>query len=323
MANQLPAYLQKSQLPRLADRATEGMGSSLPPRVSIRSNMFTLIDATGQEQEVPTRHLDCNIVDMSDVMCKLYYGREYAEGAADAPLCFSANGVAPSRDAQQPQSQTCASCPQNVRGSAISKLSGVAIKACRDEKWLAITTSDTGDMVFQIRITPGSFQNWKAYNEKFKNQPLDIRDVTTRLQFEAKKNGVLTFTPTGYISEATSALRSKLLEAKATDAYVGRTDVPIGATLAAPASVANTPFLAAPAAAASPGPSTTESGPATKPARGRPRKSAETQQEQAPTESSLAPFRPATPPSNGGPFMQPAAEPPQEITQQLDSFFGK
>src|ERR1700723_2998283 len=123
----LPAPLQKSQLPGMSDRDPEGMGSAMPPHISIRGNEFTLVDLTREEICFDTKHLDVAIIDLSDVMCKLYYDNAWTPDSKDPPLCWSANGVAPSREAIQPQSATCQACPQNIRGSAVSKLSGASI----------------------------------------------------------------------------------------------------------------------------------------------------------------------------------------------------
>src|ERR1700719_178472 len=93
----LPAHLQKAQLPRLSDRATEGMGSAMPPHISIRGNEFTLVDAAGEETSIETKYLDAAIVDMSDVMCKLFYDNAWTPDSKDLPICWSANGIVLSR----------------------------------------------------------------------------------------------------------------------------------------------------------------------------------------------------------------------------------
>lgn len=319
--NPLPVHLQKSALPRLADHAADGIGASLPPRISIRANEFTLIDAAGAEKPVDTKHLDVCIVDKSDSMCKLYYGKAFEEDSNDPPLCFSMNGVKASSAATQPQNKEggylCSTCPQNVRGSAISKLSGVAIKACRDELAVAVLLPSSPDMIFQLKITPGSFVNWKNFVEKFKNQPFDLRDVVTRLQFEAKKNGVLTFTPTAYLDEPAAKARNKAIESKATDIYVGRNDEPIGALPSTAAGgqqqIAQRPIQQE--AQAEP----------EKPKRGRPKKEAE--QANGSTASGgevMAPFRPEAAPAQNTPvfgIQQNAADPPSDLEKELDSFF--
>jgi hypothetical protein len=314
----LPAHLQKAQLPRLSDRATEGMGSAMPPHISIRGNEFTLVDSAGEEISIDTKHLDVAIIDLSDVMCKLYYDNDWTPDSKDPPLCWSANGVAPSREAIQPQSATCQACPQNIRGSAVSKLSGASIKACRDEKWLAVIIDGYKDAIFQFRVTPGSFKNWSAYSEKFKKQPFDIRDVITRMQFEKDKNGVVTFTPANWLTPDMTALRNKLVTGKATDGIVGRLDQPI--TAGAAISQTQSPLLTAPVAATQTQPQTAAPAAETvQPARKRGRPPAS--HEPAPAnggQATMAPFRPEAAPTFG--IEQPAT-PPADLASDLDAFF--
>ena len=313
MAANLPDYLQKTSLPRLSDRATEGMGSSLPPHVSIQGNQFTLIDKSGEEHSVDTKHLDIAIIDMSDVLCKLYYGKKWAEDSKDPPLCWSSNGIAASREAIEPQNAEggyqCNSCEWNRRGSA-QGLKGVAIKACRDEKWLAVLIDGYADMIFQFRVTPGSFSNWKAYSEKFAKQPFDIRDVITRLQFVS--NGVLTFTPANWLTPDMTQLRNKLVTSKATDGIVGRLDQPIQGQIATPLSGAPVQQLA------------DANGPQGKPAEAPKKRGRPPAQPAATTENgqtTMAPFRPDPPP--GGPTfgIETPAAPPAELANDLDAFF--
>jgi hypothetical protein len=305
MADQmnLPAHLRKTQLPRLSDRATEGMGSALPPHISIRGSEFTLVDAAGEETSIETKHLDVAFIDMSDVMCKLFYDSDWTPDSRDPPLCWSANGIGPSKEAMTPQAPTCQQCPNNVRGSAVSKLSGASIKACRDEKWLAVIIDGYKDLIFQFRVTPGSFKNWSAYSEKFKKQPFDIRDVVTRLQFEKDKNGVVTFTPTGWLPVPMTELRDKLVTSKATDGIVGRLDQPIQGAIAPPAQQqlgqqANPTETTAPK----------KRGPKPKEAAAAPENG----------QTTMAPFRPEAAPTFG---VQDAPAPPAELANEIDTFF--
>jgi hypothetical protein len=313
----LPAHLQKTQLPRLSDRATEGMGSAMPPHISIRGNEFTLVDASGEETSIDTKHLDVAIIDLGDVMSKLYYGNEWTPDSKDPPICWSANGIGPSKEAMTPQAPTCQQCPNNIRGSAVSKLSGASIKACRDEKWLAVIIDGYKDLIFQFRVTPGSFKNWSAYSEKFKKQPFDIRDVITRMQFEKDKNGVVTFTPANWLTPDMTALRNKLVTSKATDGIVGRLDQPI--TAGAAISQSQSPLLTAPAAATQTQPQTAAPAAETAPAakkRGRPAAQPAAAPENGQT--TMAPFRPEAAPTFG--IEQPAA-PPADLANDLDAFF--
>lgn len=343
-----PAYLDDN-LPTLNDRATQGLGALLPPHISIRGNAFTLVDAAGnqrahtmrvtlpngqtQEQAAP---LEALVADISDHVCKQFYANpDWTPDSNDPPDCWSANGVAPSRDAVNPQARTCAECKQNVRGSRVSKMSGAAIKACRDEVWTALILPQYPGMIFQLKITPGSFQAWRAYCELVKARA-DLGQIMTRVTFEAGVNGVLRFEPTGeWAPQALYEARKKALATKTTDSFVGRNDVPRQA-IEAPGNYAAQAQIGQPTLAA---PTATPQQTGFNPAQGNPtgisasqsgsvqsntgaieqptqRRKRRTQAEiaadnaaQNPGQPAMAPFRPVDPPAGQGtvaPFAQPA-----------------
>ena len=341
---QRPAYLTGAA--DLSERAVQGMGSVLPPHVSIGGNQFTLVDAAGNTKPLGIE-LHFLVTDIADHTCKMYYAKEYKNDSADPPDCWSANGVAPSIEAINPpmlrdgsrRVNTCAECPMNERGSRISKISGAAVKACRDEVWLAVVIPQFPTMPFQFRLTPGSFKNWRGYVEECKNLGKQtgaeehVGTILTKATFEAGVNGVLEFKAVSYPDEATWKGRTAALSARMTDVLVGRNDRPRG--LPAPAA---TPALAAP-----PPPNPQSTGfnptanqpttisvapPAEQPARrGRkPRQQAVEPVQQA--GPALAPFRPQASEQaaqgNGAPFGI-AANPPNpsaEIQASLDQAFG-
>lgn len=233
-AVQLPAHLQNRNIRSLTERASEGMGSTLPPHISIQGNSFTFIDAAGNEYQ-PVLTFDAAIVDISDYMNKRYYDKPFDPNASsyEPPVCWSANGLAPSREATKPQAPTCADCQWNQRGSAVSRVSGVAIKACRDERWVALLVPQMPQMIFQLVITPGSFSNWKAHTETFRNYGVELSLGLTRFSFVPKKTGEIMFEHVGWVDEATIGAVEASVREKKTDAIVGRTDQP--RALAAPA----------------------------------------------------------------------------------------
>lgn len=330
----LPAYLQNRQTPRLAEDAAAGMGSSLPAHISTSGGVFTLIDAAGNEQRLTFKgqdgrdyqqpHLDACVIDGNPRMSKRYYdkGDKYRADDTKPPLCWSANGIVPSKESMKVQARTCDECPHNVRGSAVSEYSGAQIKACRDEKWLALSVPQTGlDTIFRYVITPGSFKNWKSYTEAFKNGPVDISDVITRFEWVGPDEpNVLKFSGVSYIDEHTAQLREQAHAAKATDAIVGRSDMP--AALPAPAAQARIEaqpasqlglpgsFAAAPVAPSTAAPMQPASatpaaaGPEQAPAPGRRRRNTTQAAPAAPGQPLQAPFPtnqpgPAFPGSNG------------------------
>lgn len=355
----LPAYLQNRTRSNVAARAAQHLGAALPPHISIQGNTFTLIDASNNEQNAGPI-LDVCVVDVSDVKCKRFYppDRPWTPDSNDAPACFSANGIGPSRDAASPQSPTCDSCKWNVRGSAQSKISGAAIKACRDEEWIAVYAPAFPGMLFQLVITPGSFQNWRDYLNKFKQGDVDVSHVVTRITFEPKVTGVLQFQATKFIDEATADVSEKALQAKATDALVGRTDMPRGGDALPPAAVPNqlpgpqpavlnapqmqqpAPFapaaappstpMAQPQAQSAPMPNGAApiASPSEPPRTRRRRNTAQPEAAAAPQGAPMAPFRPeaaapapqAAQPSSFG--IQGGVAPSPELESTLNSIFG-
>jgi hypothetical protein len=223
----LPAHLQGRQQRQLVDNALAGMSGALPPHISIGNNRFTLVDAAGGKRPVETLYLDCCIIDVADTLAKMFFEFDYEPGADDPPTCWSPNAIAPSRESVKMQARTCAECPQNVRGSETSKISGKPIKACRDEKWLAVVVPGV-DLIFQFKITPGSFKAWKGYVERCKSQGVDMSLLVTRVAFDTEggKTGVLTFAPHNWIDAPVADMRDKAWAGKATDALVGRDNSP-------------------------------------------------------------------------------------------------
>jgi hypothetical protein len=209
----------------------------------------------------------------------------------------------------------------------VSKLTGKPIKACRDEKWLAVIpigVAGVDKMLFQFRVTPGSFKNFKGYSEKFRGREIDMKDVTTRLTFDPDANGVVSFNTTEFVPLATAQVRELAYEKNSTDVFVGRSDAPAsppvaivgtyvppalilsppGATVIEPAIVTNTPRAGESA-------EQTEA----RKTRGRPKKApAET------TASVTAPFLKDAPSAPFG-IQTDAPSPPNEIAEGIKSFF--
>src|SRR5208282_4278926 len=228
----LPAYLQNLPSRNLAQTAISNVGQGSPPYLSIEGNRFTLVDVTGNTIPIQTLHVDVVIVDVNDHVSKIYFdpSKPYDPNTPTPPLCFSDNGIAPSINAGHPQAPTCASCPNNVWGSKISQM-GSAVKACADQQKIAMYFPEYSDGVFLLRIPPGSFVNWRGYMAKFAGAGLDPDRVITRISFQEKVTGVLTFQSPGYITEQQVGTIAKMIEAKAADGIIGRLDKPRTGTL--------------------------------------------------------------------------------------------
>jgi hypothetical protein len=227
--NQLPAHLQARQKRDLVGAAIGGLNTGSPPHISIADNRFTLVDDAGNQKPMQTLHLDVCVIDANASVSKIFFDPripfEPGGDNSNPPLCWSDNGVGASAQASQPQNTSCQLCPQNAWGSATSKATGKPVKACNDVKKVAVVVAGI-DMVFLLRIPPASLKNWGKYCQTLAGHGVDLPDAVTRLEFESQ--GVLKFTPMGYVDEAVAAFSDKVMVAKGTDLLIGRNDRPWG-----------------------------------------------------------------------------------------------
>lgn len=239
----LPAYILNKQAgSSLVDRALANVGSPRPPHVSIQGNRFSLVDAAGTKQAVQTLYLDVVIFDLLEHKSKMFYDptKKWSPDSADAPLCWSDNGIAASSQVSPPADfetgPTCELCPQNRWGSKISAMTGDGVKACRDEQKVAVLIPGL-EGVYLLTIPPNSLKPWAAYVTKFKGQGFDFTDVLTRLTFKDGVQGTLEFAPSPnpWLTEDLVTLRDKAAAAKAADVVIGRLDKPRQGALSAPA----------------------------------------------------------------------------------------
>lgn len=328
--------------PRLLEHAADNLGRTMPPRLSIDANRFTLIDSGGNQKPINALNLDVCFVDLNPKVSKMYWGKEYStqDAGGDIPVCWSDNGTAPSSQAATPQSPTCMGCQHNVLGSAISKFSGAKIKACVDMKKLAFIVpaqasipTGEGDMIFLMTVKPGSFKNWQTYINFLKAQKFtdgsspDLSDVVTRLEFESQ--GVLKFNAVAPVpgNQMLLAQREAAWNKGTSGDIVGQNDVPYSGQLAAPAPVqqiaAPVPFVPATAPSAA-GPSSPQqpfpqsAPPVEAPKRGRKKgATAETGFQASVAQPAQAPFMAQPNPQPAQPVASPpAAQAPSPATGQ-------
>ena len=128
--DQLPAYLRDKGV----DATTKAlMGSGGGKRISIRGGVFRKI-VNGQEvMRSEERSMNVVIVRAMPDVNRTYYEGTYKEGDKTPPSCWSSNGTAPDSDVKHPQSASCASCPQNVKGSGQGDS-----RACRFSQRIAV-----------------------------------------------------------------------------------------------------------------------------------------------------------------------------------------
>lgn len=246
--NQLPAHIANRQRRNLVADAAAGINVGQGPHISIKDNRFTLVDGAGNERQLQTLYIDLCIIDVNRSVSKIFFDPRvpYTPGnEGQPPVCFSDNGVGASARASQPQSTSCGACQWNAWGSK-HNAAGEQIKACSDVKKVAVVVPGE-TQVFMLRIPPASLKNFAAYSATLASHGVDLPDVLTRAGFASQ--GVLNFTPMGYIDEATAAMGDRAMEAQATVQMLGKNDQPWDGQQRQAPQLAPPPQQAAPALA--------------------------------------------------------------------------
>jgi hypothetical protein len=209
--NQLPAHLAGFTTGIGTDLVLGGIGRN---KLGLKGNRFRLI-VNGQEEAVlETNSLSVIIVGAAPGVGRLYYAGDYVEGEKTHPLCYSADGVVPGNDVLNPQSTKCANCPQNVKGSKITR-DGAKTKACSYFKRLAVVLTEEQDPQHRIFQLDGKAmtifgegepaQNkftLNEYGKKLSTRGWDPAHLVTKLSFDTTSSvPKLYFSPERLLTE--------------------------------------------------------------------------------------------------------------------------
>ena len=149
-------------------------------RISIRGKEFTSSDGY-----VSTATLNTVIVGANPNLSKSWYKEDWTEDSTTTtPDCYSLDGIAPSKYSNEPQNDICASCPQNAWGSRTTP-TGQKVKACSDQKRLAIVLADKPDgEVYLLQVAPASLKSLNAYQKELTMRGIIPEISKTRLSFD-------------------------------------------------------------------------------------------------------------------------------------------
>ncbi len=180
---QVPAYLkvQKSGIASALAVTFEGR-----PQISIMGSKWAFIE---NGIRTPHEHPVLTVVILGvdppapKAVTKAYFLGNYSPDSV--PECFSDDGVYPSSRITNPQHDNCAQCPQNVWGSAKSKLTGDDVKACKDHKVLLVSSPDGVEKgtIFFIRVPATSFKSLTAYGNSLEGHGIPVEGVITVMRF--------------------------------------------------------------------------------------------------------------------------------------------
>lgn len=127
-------------------KMTGGVGGG--SRISIRGGKFRMVVGGEQVAVKKGDTLNVVIVNAADI-ARTYYEGTFDPENPSSPVCWSGDTRKPSEDVpeDQRQSDTCATCPMNIKGSGQGDS-----RACRFSQRLAVVLEGELDKVYQLQV---------------------------------------------------------------------------------------------------------------------------------------------------------------------------
>ena len=204
--SQVPAFAKKGELSAVAKALAGGGGGGSGKRISIKGGVFRLIADGKEVAAIEDRYLDVVIVNAASKISRTFYMKAYDPDSPAGPDCWSADGDKPDPSAVDKQSDTCASCPQNVKGSGMGDS-----RACRFSQRIAVVlANDIEGDVLQLSLPAqsifgkeeGDNRPLQAYSRWLIAQSIGPDMVVTRMKFDTKaQSPKLFFKPMRWLTD--------------------------------------------------------------------------------------------------------------------------
>jgi hypothetical protein len=191
--------------------------------------------------------MEAVIVGANPRLSKTWYAKAWTpDSEPQAPDCFSLDGIGPDPESTDPQNDLCASCPQNAWGSKVTP-TGQQIKACSDQKRLAIVAADDPEgPVYLLSVTPAALKGLNQYQKELSVRGIPPEIVKTKISFDTNASfPKLSFSFGGFLDEGIQSIVDQLFGSDQVKEITGEVarkavDVP---KIAAPVKVAPKPAV--------------------------------------------------------------------------------
>ena len=199
----VPEYL-KSQVAGV-DSDVDAMASSSMsiPRISLKGKKFRISEGGEEVSKSDTLKTVILAVEPDGSrMIKTFYAHGYAAGDSSPPDCSSSNGVTPDLWVNEPVSEKCSTCQNNVFGSATST-NGKKTKACKDSKrlWLALPDNVEGT-VYALNVPVTSLRALSEYGTFIKKNGFPLPAIITEMSMDEESDfPQLHFKHVGFLAE--------------------------------------------------------------------------------------------------------------------------
>ena len=216
----LPSHLRTAELDETTKALMGGSGGG-NKRISIEGGVWRMLVNGKEVAQNEDRAMNVVIVAAAQKISRIFYAGTYKKGVVSAPDCWSADGETPDAKAKAPQSKSCASCPQNIKGSGQGDS-----RACRFQQRLAVVLeNDISGDVYQLALPStsifGAGENGKwplqTYAKMIASKGAPITSVVTEMRFDTNSSTPkLTFKPVRFLE--TSEFQAALEQGKSPSA---------------------------------------------------------------------------------------------------------
>ena len=174
-------------------------------RISIRGGVFRKIVNGEEIAKIKGRELNVIVANANKNVSRIFYANKYNPDEIVPPSCWSNEGITPDAKAEDKQSDSCSTCPQNIAGSG----EGTS-RACRYQRRVAVVLE--GDMsgdVYQLTLPATSIfgkgdnngHPFESYAKFIANNGRNINQVVTQVELDMDSDTPkLLFSPIRHIS---------------------------------------------------------------------------------------------------------------------------
>ena len=180
----IPDYLREASDATTRDIA----GSSGGKSISIKGGVWRMIVGGEEVAKNEDRSMNFVVIASGKGVTRTFYAGKYEEGKDIKPACWSAEGVVPNEEVTNPQSKSCATCPQNIEGSGDGKA-----RACRYSKRLAVALeNDIGGNIYRLSVPAKSYfgraegekMPLQAFGKFLSGHGIPITGIVTEARFD-------------------------------------------------------------------------------------------------------------------------------------------
>jgi hypothetical protein len=180
----IPDYLREG-----SDATTKDIaGSSGGKTISIKGGVWRMIVGGEEVAKNEERAMNLVIIASGKGVTRTFYSEKYEEGRDIKPSCWSAEGIVPNEEVTNPQSKSCATCPQNIEGSGDGKA-----RACRFSKRLAVALeNDISGNIYRLSVPAKSYfgkadgdkMPLQAFGKFLSGHGIPITGIVTEARFD-------------------------------------------------------------------------------------------------------------------------------------------